>query len=301
MERIIIRDINNFKLSHTLECGQCFRWKQLSDEAYTRGLPLEGVAAEETYYGVVKGNICVATATTPDDKGFITLVLDVTGGDKDFWQDYFDLDTDYGEIKRVLLTNEPKLEDAIESGYGIRILNQDIFETLISFIISQNNNIARISKCIESLARSFGNRIEADELTTHCGCKLEGQEFYSFPSPQQLASVTAEEMNPLKLGYRSAYVCAAASRFLEDGLPESEEGLISYLGVGPKVANCIKLFGLKQMDSFPIDVWVKRIMNDMYGFAENDTKGMQSYAAEKFGRYGGYAQQYLFHYYRNTK
>lgn len=267
VKRIVFRDIRDLDLTHTFECGQCFRWVPDGSGAYS------GAAGSFAARIRMEGN---------------DLVIEAAGGDEAFWKNYFDLDTDYGKIKERLAESEPLIRPAAEYGCGIRILNQDIFETIISFIISQNNNIPRIRKNIESLCDRYGETIE-------------GADRRAFPSPEALAEADEEELAAMKLGYRGPYIIAAAKRFLECGSPEGREELLAYLGIGPKVANCIMLFGLRDTEAFPVDTWVKQIMNDMYGFEMNDTKGMQRFAAEKFGGLAGYAQQYLFYYYRDGK
>ena len=123
---------------------------------------------------------------------------------------------------------------------------------------------------------------------------------YAFPAPEVLAEANEGDLASLRLGYRCAYIKAAASEYLKDGCPSCREELLSFFGIGPKVANCIMLFGLRDTAAFPVDTWVKQIMNDMYGFKTSDIKGMQAFAAEKFGDLAGYAQQYLFYYYRDS-
>ena len=272
---MIINDVKDIDLTHTFECGQCFRWVPAEDGAYAGAAG--GAAARIALEGT-------------------TLTIDATGGDEAFWRDYFDLDTDYGRIKAELTAGEPRMADACRYGSGIRILRQDPFETIISFIISQNNNIPRIRKNIESLCRTYGSPIEGSEEVSR-----DGETVHSFPSPEALAAAEAADLAALKLGYRSGYIKESARQFLEKGCPDCREGLLSLHGVGPKVANCIMLFGLRDTAAFPVDTWVKQIMNDMYGFGLNDVRGMQAFAAEKFGPLAGYAQQYLFYYYRDRK
>ena len=231
-----------------------------------------------------------ARITLKDDK----LIICAAGGDEAFWRSYFDLETDYGEIKRKLELSEPGMSEAIRYGGGIRILRQDPFETIISFIISQNNNIPRIRRNIEALCERYGAQIEGSEELGS------GKIMYAFPAPEVLAEANEGDLASLRLGYRCAYIKAAASKYLKDGCPSCREELLSFFGIGPKVANCIMLFGLRDTAAFPVDTWVKQIMNDMYGFKTSDIKGMQAFAAEKFGDLAGYAQQYLFYYYRDS-
>ncbi|MBO5513001.1 MAG: 8-oxoguanine DNA glycosylase [Mogibacterium sp.] len=263
MSRVIIENVKDADLTHIFECGQVFRWRPYG-EGY------RGAAGDKS-------------ASVSYDSGVFT--IDATGGDEDFWRHYFDLDTDYGEIKSALVSSEPRIKAATDYGYGIRILNQDLYETIISFIISQNNNIPRIRKNIEALCDSYGERINDD--------------FAAFPSPEALASAKEDDLAKLRLGYRCRYIIESSKQYLNDGPPSTREGLLSFCGIGPKVADCIMLFGLHQVAAFPIDTWVKHIMNDMYGFDEKDVKGMQRFADERFGELAGYAQQYLFYYYRD--
>ena len=165
---------------------------------------------------------------------------------------------------------------------------------MISFIISQNNNIPRIRKNIESICCKYGDRI-GDAF---------GREWYAFPRPEILAAADEDDLSALKLGYRAGYIKSASERYAHDcrcgRLPETRDDILTYRGVGPKVANCIMLFGLRCTEAFPVDTWVRHIMNDMYGFDEGDMKGMELFAKEKFGILAGYAQQYLFYYYRDN-
>ena len=274
-QMIRIDDVKDLDLTHTFECGQCFRWRPADGGGYA------GAAGDKAArIGLADG----------------TLTIEATGGDEAFWRDYFDLGTDYGEIKRALAAGEPRIKKACEYGCGIRILDQDPFETIISFIISQNNNIPRIRKNIESLCRKFGTPVKGSEAVS-----IDGEPVYSFPGPEALASAEVSDLEALKLGYRSGYIKASAEKYLRDGCPGCREELLSFRGIGPKVANCIMLFGLRDTEAFPVDTWVKQIMNDMYGFEMNDVKGMQAFAGERFGSLAGYAQQYLFYYYRDRR
>ncbi len=283
MNRIVINDVKDINLEHVFECGQCFRWVPAGD-------------GSGDYTGAA-GRYAARISLIPDgtaETGTCTLQIEATGGDEAFWSDYFDLGTDYGAIKDELVRNEPEIESAVKYGYGIRILRQDLFETLISFIVSQNNNIPRIRKCIEALCSRYGEYIG----------ETFGREWHAFPEPEVLAAASEEDLAALRLGYRAGYIKAAAERYVSDRdcghLPETREDILSYRGVGPKVANCIMLFGLRDVGAFPVDTWVKHIMNDMYGFDENDMKGMERFACDKFGELAGYAQQYLFYYYRDS-
>ena len=282
-----VEGVRDFHLDHIFDCGQCFRWEKGEDGSYT---------------GIAFGR--VAKIAYDEDKK----LLMIHGADEDdfetIWRDYLDLDRDYGSIKCVLADRDPVIRDAIEYGHGIRILNQEKWETLLSFIISQNNNIPRIKKCIESLAETLGE---------YAG-EYEGRKYYSLPTPEVLAAASLDDLAPCRLGYRAKYLIETAKKVYAEGIDSLEalgscelsagetcEALRTYCGVGPKVANCIALFAMKKFDSFPIDVWVKKVMNTMYGFEENDLKGMAAFAADKFGELGGIAQQYLFYYITHLK
>lgn len=284
MNEITIANVIDIDLEHIFECGQCFRW-----------VPAEDGSGD--YIGAA-GRYAARVSLRPSpgcEQGRQDLVICATGGDEEFWRNYFDLGTDYGEIKRKLSQSEPCITEALRYGCGIRILRQDLFETLISFIVSQNNNIPRIRKCIEALCTRYGEYIG----------EAFGREWHAFPEPGALAEAETEDIAALRLGYRSGYITAASQKYVDDlhsgQLPASREEILAYRGVGPKVANCIMLFGLRDVGAFPVDTWVKHIMNDMYGFDESDMKGMERFAREKFGPLAGYAQQYLFYYYRDRK
>ena len=235
--------------------------------------------------------------------------------EKDFWHEYFDLGRDYGKIKDELSKDDEIMKAATAYGSGIRLLRQDPWETVISFIISQNSNIPRIKSCIEKLCSLYGDFV----------CEWCGKRWYDFPKASTLAALTPEDLAACKLGYRDKYVAAAAQKIMKDGVQvlaaaeeksrsdgrvlaaegksKSDEALKylrGFLGVGPKVAECINLFGLKHYDSFPLDVWMKRIMSRLYGFDENDVRSMKNYARKHFGKYSGFAQQYLFYYAREN-
>ena len=295
MNRIVINDVRDIDLEHIFECGQCFRWVPAGDGSgdytgaagrYAARVSLRPAAPSVSTHDAAEDNV--------QNAGKYRLMIEATGGDEAFWSDYFDLGTDYGAIKDELVRNEPEIENAVNYGYGIRILRQDIFETLISFIVSQNNNIPRIRKCIEALCSRYGEYIG----------EAFGREWHAFPEPEVLAAASEEDLAALRLGYRVGYIKAAAERYVSDRdcgcLPQTREDILSYRGVGPKVANCIMLFGLRDVGAFPVDTWVKHIMNDMYGFDENDMRGMERFARDKFGELAGYAQQYLFYYYRDS-
>lgn len=277
-----VSGFTDFDVDHTFDCGQCFRWNREDDGSYT---------------GVAFGR---AVNIRMDDG---TLVIDNCTEDdyRNIWADYLDVQRDYSGVKARLSSHDDIMKRAVEYGSGIRLLHQDPWETLISFIISQNSNIPRIKKCIESLCSNFGESIG----------EYRGQERFSFPSAERLAGLTQEELSVCRLGYRDIYILETAAAVSADGsealvrarsmsFDDAEKYIRSLKGVGPKVANCILLFGLLKYESFPLDVWMKRIMHELYGYDEKDMKGMSSYAHENFGEYSGFAQQYLFYYAREN-
>ena len=279
---LIINDVNNFDLDHIFDCGQCFIWEKNEDGSYT------GIACGRIVkMGYDSGEQCL--------KIYNSCLEDFDN----IWRNYLDLDRDYSAIKERLREADPVICKAIEYGQGIRILNQEKWETLISFIISQNNNIPRIKKNINSLAELMGEK--AGEYN--------GRVYYNLPSPEILADAEVEDLASCRLGYRAKYLIETARKVRDEGIDSLEalgrpevtaaetlEALRQYCGVGPKVANCIALFSMGKIDSFPIDTWVKKVMNQLYGIPENEMKKMAEFAAETFGDLGGIAQQYLFYY-----
>ena len=224
---------------------------------------------------------------------------------KEIVENYFDLNRNYEEIKTQLSKVDNYLKNSIEYGKGIRILNQDLWETIISFIISANNNIPRIKGIIERLSQKYGDEIKWNE-----------NKYYTFPTVEQLENVTVEEYRKLGLGFRDIRLYETTHKILEKQIDlevlktnpntiEVREELLKLSGVGPKVADCILLFSeLKRFDTFPIDVWVRRVMNDLY-IKENDEskvskKKIEDLAEEKFGSLKGLAQQYLFYWRREN-
>lgn len=305
MGKYIYEDVKDFNLDHIFDCGQCFRWSRQPDGSYTgiaMGKPVN-VSLKKVAAGKGSG---ADVSAEPDGCASprLDLVIDNCSADdfEKIWRSYLDLDRDYGAIKAALSESDEVMAKAISEGEGIRILRQELWETMVSFIISQNNNIPRIKGCIEKLARLFG------EPAGEYG----GVEYYNVPSPEVMAGLTAEDLAPVRLGYRAPYLVetakqveakggmdVVATELAATGTPEEAcEYLRGFQGVGPKVASCIALFGLGRLEAFPIDVWVRRVMNRLYGIDEKDIKGMNAYAAEHFGANGGIAQQYLFYYIR---
>ena len=233
---------DTFELADIFECGQCFRWNKEENGSYTgvfhkNVLNVDKKDDEVIFKGICEGNI------------------------EKICTNYFDLNRDYSKIKEELSKIDDNLKTSVEYGKGIRILNQDLWETIISFIISANNNIPRIKGIIERLSKAYGNKIE-----------YEGKEYYTFPTPEQLKNVSVQDFRSLGLGFRDIRLYETTHMILDkevdlNGLSKmptkkAREELLRLSGVGPKVADCILLFStLKRFDVFPIDVWVRRVMN----------------------------------------
>ena len=213
----------------------------------------------------------------------------------EIWADYFDLDRDYGEIKRYLLNKDEILVPAIEKKWGVRILNQEFSETLMSFIISQTKQIPQIKQVVNDISRKYGKYVG----------EYNGEKYYAFPDIKSLKKITEEQFIECKAGFRAKYL-VNASLFLSEDMnkdyfasytyEEAKKVLTSIKGVGEKVANCVLLFSLGYRNAFPVDVWIKRTMEELYFKKETSKDVIQKFGEEKFGEYGGYAQQYLFYY-----
>ena len=286
-QKYIIESPNSFELKDIFDCGQCFRWNKENDDSYT---------------GIWKNN--VVNVKKENDTIIFTGVSSAENFEEEI-NKYFDMNRDYEEIKEKLSKIDENMKTSIEYGKGIRILNQELWETIISFIISANNNIPRIKGIIERLSKNYGKKIEWN-----------GKEYYTFPTPEELKNVTVEEYRSLGLGFRDIRLYETTKMILDKEVDleklqnnpntiEVREKLLSLSGVGPKVADCILLFStLKRFEVFPIDVWVRRVMNDLYIKNEDENKvskkQIENLAKEKFGNLAGLAQQYLFYWRREA-
>lgn len=266
--------LKDFNIEEILECGQCFRFERLGDMRY-RILAL----GEDTVVWQDRDRLLIEGCT---EEAF-----------NNKWRHYFDLETDYGEIKKKISENDPVMCEAVEFAGGIRLLNQEPYECLLSFIISQNNNIPRIKRIIGAMCDKYGKG----------GC---------FPTLEEMSRATEEELCGLKMGFRSRYIYDAVRklsggevRLKELFLAETAQAraeLEKIKGVGPKVADCVLLFSLGHREVFPVDVWVRRVISELYfGGEEQSIKTIGAFAAEKWGALAGYAQQYLFYYARSGR
>ena len=278
-----ITGVSDFDLVKIFECGQCFRWEADENGVYT---------------GVAHGRVAMlrnsCNSGSGSSAGSSSIFISGTLSDFDtIWRDYFDLDRDYAEIRRHICIDD-FMRSATAFGEGLRILRQDKWEVLCSFIISQCNNIPRIKKIIAELCRQFGEQIRFD------GIGGAGKTLYTFPSAKKLAQLKTDDLAPIRCGYRADYIIVAA-RAVADGALDLESlsrespntaraALKKLRGVGDKVADCVLLYGLNMPDAFPLDVWMKRAVAEHYGPA---------FDPGIFSPYAGIAQQYIFHYMRN--
>lgn len=261
---------DDFSAKKIFDCGQCFRWNENPDGSYT---------------GVALGR----AARVREDRGSVY----ITGTIEDFetvWSDYFDFGSNYARRRKLCAVDDYMLA-ASEYGRGIRILNQDRWEALCSFIISQCNNIPRIKKIVETMSSLWGE-----------GTELEGREYRAFPDAERVAALSERDLEPLRSGYRAPYILNAARMVSEGRLDlealskleyaEAKRCLMELPGIGEKVANCVVLFSLRMPSAFPIDVWIKKAI------AEHYPNGLDT---SVFGENAGLAQQYMFYYQRDRK
>lgn len=277
--KVIIEGLSDFEPKHIFDCGQCFRWLRQEDGSYT---------------GVVQGK--VINVKKEND----LIILDNTNKEdfENIWFDYFDLGRNYTEIKNKLKVMDEYLDKATEFGEGIRILQQDGWEMLISFIISANNRIPMIQRAINNLSERYGKYIG----------EYNGKKYYEFPTPEDLKNVSVEDIRSCQTGFRDKYIKSVVDYVNDNNedvlsyrklnTDECVKELVKFNGVGPKVADCIALFGMQKYDTFPVDVWVKRVMEEFYVEDNLSLPKIRKFALEKFADLSGFAQQYLFYYAR---
>ena len=279
MEKIIFNS-QYFNVLDTLDCGQVFRFSPF-----------------EKGFIVVSQDKCAYLYHQGDNA-----VIECQKQDREYFYNYFDLSRDYAKIcQSAINENIPVLTTAVQGGKGIRILNQDKWEALCSFIISQNNNIPRIKKIIESLSKKCGNKINIPlNAPTHLS---DSTEYYTFPTPEDILELGVEGLTELKTGFRAKYIYDAALKVingdvdLEYTTSLSTDDAIKHLcmvkGIGPKVASCALLFAFEKYDAFPIDVWIKKVISKYF-----ITETNKDFSPSTLGKYAGIAQQYLFYYER---
>lgn len=286
-DKIILKDMKDFEPKHIFECGQAFRWNREEDGSYTT-----------IAYGKVIN-------VKREDRDIILTNTDMKDF-KDIWYNYFDLGRDYQEIKREL-SKDPILKEAIQYGEGIRILNQEPFETTISFIISANNQIPRIKKSIDLISKYYGEEIYIQEDIREE--VFSNNTYYGFPTAKVLAKAKPEDLKEkCRVGFRDKRIVETSEiiangdldldKIFELSRDEGKEMLMRLPGVGPKVSDCILLFAFNKDEAFPVDVWVKRVMEHFYLKEDTNVKHIGEHGARIFGSLAGFAQQYLFYYAR---
>lgn len=284
-DKVILEGVKNFNIKQILECGQCFRWEK---------------KAELDYIVIAYGR--VIEVVQEDDK--VTILNSNEEDFKNIWFEYFDLERDYSKIKEELSKDEI-LKKSVDYGYGIRILNQEPFELVISFIVSARNSIPSIKKTIKKISERWGNEIE-----------YKGEKFYTFPTPEMLKDATEDEIRETGASFRSKYIVDTVANINNDldnleGIynleritsltdDECHTALQEFKGVGAKVADCIMLFSMSKYSAFPVDVWVKRAMMHFYNAEEGSLNKIRIFARNEFKDLSGFAQQYLFYYAREN-
>lgn len=284
-----ISGVSNFDVSKTFDCGQAFRFDRVTNSLH-----------DNEFAGCAHGKY-VSFAQDGDT----LYIYNATKNDYfEIWEHYLALDLDYEEINRDILSlsDNPTLKEAVIASSGIRILKQDPWEAVCSFIISQNNNIPRIKKIVADLCYKCGERADVSHMSDHIADLHREREgnFYSFPTPQSVREIGIDGLFALKTGFRAKYIYDAADKVARneielsalenlDTTAECAATLCQIKGVGPKVAACALLFGFGRLDAFPIDVWIKKVMAKYFS---------EDFDPNTLGRYAGIAQQYLFYYER---
>lgn len=281
-QQYILRNAKSFEPVHIFECGQCFRWNKEEDGSYTGVIKNSVINVKKLGKNVEFTGVC--------DRNI-----------KEICEEYFNLQTNYEAIKEKLSNIDIYLKNSIEYGNGIRILKQDLWETLLSFIISANNNIPRIKTIIERIAKKYGNRIE-----------YRNKIYYTIPTPEMLQNASIDNFRGLGLGFRDVRIYETVQRTLkgeidleklkqEENTEVLRKKLLEIPGVGPKVADCVMLFALNRFDVFPVDVWVKRVISELYFNKKEQTPNViHEFAEKQYGNLAGLAQQYLFYWRREN-
>ncbi len=283
---VMLQHLNHFDIKQILESGQVFRFEAISQSSYL-------LIAKQRLIKIMQ---------QPDSSSVLIHYSNVSEVE-DIWNDYFDLDTDYQKIATVLSQKDEHMQKAVAFGKGIRLLRQDPWEMLISFIISQNKAIPHIKACIKNLTQQFGFPINEVDGEENC--------YFTFPTPKELGRSTEEALRACKVGFRAPYIMDACQKVLNGDIllnelyrlpvEEAKAQLMKIKGVGPKVADCILLFAYSKMELFPTDVWIKRVMEGLYFEGKTVTiHEIQKFAQNYFGDLRGYAQQYLFYYAREN-
>lgn len=276
--KLVVKGIKNFILPHMFENGQCFRWERTEKDTYI-------IVAKDRVIELERegDNLIIHNSNIEDFENI--------------WIEYFDLSRDYDDIKNSL-SSDNYLYDAINFGHGLRILNQDPLEMIISFIISANNRIPMIKKAISNISERYGEPIIYN-----------GKTYYKFPSLSSLSSVTQDDFRDCTVGFRDKYLFNTVQMIAENNNindilalsdDECHKELQKFSGVGSKVSDCIMLFSMKKYSAFPVDVWVKRAMMKFYVAPDTSLKKIRDFGRDLFKDLSGFAQQYLFYYVREN-
>lgn len=279
--------ISSFSLKDTIQCGQAFRWKEAGPD-------------NSSYIGVAKGRVLQVR----QEDNCLILEGPINEDTVNMVMDYFALDIDLGRIEDQLREIDPLMDLAIDYAPGIRLLRQDPWEALVTFIISARNSIPLIARSVELLAEKYG-----DPIQNRCGDGT-SRRYYSFPTPEALSAAYIEGLLDCRTGFKAPYIKEASERIASGEFDlygirnmeyfEAKEKLMEIKGVGNKVSDCILLFAFGFYRAFPVDVWVTRIMRYFYFDSKKvPLRVISEFAYEKFGDLAGYAQQYLFYYGRN--
>lgn len=280
---IEINGIKSFSLKDTFECGQCFRWNKEEHNLSYTGVAFNRVINIE----ILKNKLIINNSNTDD---FINI-----------WYDYFHLWEDYETIEKKLSKKDKIMRKAIKYSSGLRLLRQDLFELLISYILSSNNRIPMIKKTVENISKKYGEKLE-----------FNGKEYYTFPTFEVMSNLSEKEIKDCGGGFRYKYIYNSI-KLIKEGkvnlnkinnsmsIKEIREILMSLPGVGPKVSDCIILFSGLKYKVFPTDVWIKRVMEELYFKKETKLNEIQEFAINYFDDLAGFAQEYLFNYVRNLK
>lgn len=268
-----------FKLEDTITCGQIFRFFKMNDGSF------DIILSDRVINVYQKDNYLYATSNCNDN--LKTIIIN-----------YFDLDNDYNEMNHYLLSQDKKLEDAINFSNGLMMIRQNAFETIMEYIISANNSVPSIANSLNIIAKKYGKKVI-----------FNNKEYYLFPQYKDLKDITEADLRECKVGFRDKYLKAIIDKLNNNELDlnlfynldtkSALDKLMENIGIGPKVASCILLFAYQKYDVFPVDTWVKKIMKNNYNI--EGEKNIRDFASRKYGKYSGIAIQYLFNYSRNKK
>lgn len=268
-----------FKLEDTITCGQIFRFFKMNDGSF------DIILSDRVINVYQKDNYLYASSNCNDN--LKTIIIN-----------YFDLDNDYNEMNHYLLSQDKKLEDAINFSNGLMMIRQNAFETIMEYIISANNSVPSIANSLNIIAKKYGKKII-----------FNNKEYYLFPQYKDLKDITEADLRECKVGFRDKYLKAIIDKLNNNELDlnlfynldtkSALDKLMENIGIGPKVASCILLFAYQKYDVFPVDTWVKKIMKNNYNI--EGEKNIRDFASRKYGKYSGIAIQYLFNYSRNKK